>query len=64
MEQTLENILSGHSKGVVLINPPTGFGKTTAVIKFIRRFLRGEERFSKIKRIFFVTNLLANLPIN
>ena len=62
MKKTLENILREHSKGLVLINPPTGFGKTTAVINFIRRFLRGEERFSKIKRIFFVTNLLANLP--
>ena len=43
---------------------PTGFGKTTAVIDLIKRFLKGEPCFSDVKRMFFVTNLLTNLPYN
>ncbi len=64
MEKTLEKILSEHNRGLFLLDPPTGFGKTTAVINVIKRFLQGDPCFSKAKRIFFVTNLLANLPYN
>ncbi len=62
MEKTLEKILSEHNRGLFLLDPPTGFGKTTAVINVIKRFLKGDSCFSNAKRIFFVTNLLVNLP--
>jgi len=44
------------------LDSPTGFGKTTTVVDLIRRFLQGDEIFAKVKRIFFVTNLITNLP--
>ncbi len=62
MEKTLENIIINNKNGLFLLDPPTGFGKTTAVINLIRRYLKGDECFSKVKRIFFVTNLITNLP--
>ncbi len=62
MEKTLESIINNNRNGLFLLDPPTGFGKTTAVINLIRRYLRGDEGFSKVKRIFFVTNLITNLP--
>ncbi len=45
-----------------MLDTPTGFGKTTAVVKLIRRFLAGDPSFVGIKRVFFVTNLITNLP--
>lgn len=62
MEKTLEKIISKHDKGLFLLDTPTGFGKTTAVVKLIRRFLAGDPSFFGIKRVFFVTNLITNLP--
>ena len=64
MEKTLENLISNNNRGLFLLDPPTGFGKTTAVIDLIKRFLKGDLCFSGVKRIFFVTNLLTNLPYN
>ena len=64
MEKTLENLISNNNRGLFLLDPPTGFGKTTAVIDLIKRFLKGDPCFSGVKRIFFVTNLLINLPYN
>lgn len=61
MEKTLEKIII-NNKGLFLLDPPTGFGKTTVVVDLIRRFLNGDPIFSSVKRIFFVTNLIANLP--
>ena len=62
MEKTLEKIISKQDKGLFLLDTPTGFGKTTAVVKLIRRFLAGDPSFVGIKRVFFVTNLITNLP--
>ena len=62
MEKTLEKLISNNNRGLFLLDPPTGFGKTTAVIDLIKRFLKGEPCFSGVKRMFFVTNLLTNLP--
>ena len=62
MEKTLEKIISKHDKGLFLLDTPTGFGKTTVVVKLIRRFLSGDSSFAGIKRVFFVTNLITNLP--
>lgn len=63
MDKTLEKIIVNNNRGLFLLDPPTGFGKTTTVINLIKRFLSGEPCFSNIKRIFFVTNLLTNLPL-
>ena len=62
MEKTLEKLISNNNRGLFLLDPPTGFGKTTAVIDLIKRFLKGDPCFSGVKRMFFVTNLLTNLP--
>lgn len=64
MDNTLDKIIINNKKGLFLLDPPTGFGKTTSVLNVISRFLKGESCFSKVKRIFFVTNLLTNLPYN
>lgn len=62
MDKTLEKIIVNNNRGLFLLDPPTGFGKTTTVIHLIKRFLSGELCFLNVKRIFFVTNLLTNLP--
>lgn len=62
MRITLEKIITQNSNGLFLLDSPTGFGKTTTVVSLIRSFLRGDNIFAKVKRIFFVTNLITNLP--
>jgi len=62
MRITLEKIIKQNASGLFLLDSPTGFGKTTTVVDLIRRFLQGDEIFAKVKRIFFVTNLITNLP--
>ena len=64
MKKTLENIIESNRNGLFLLDPPTGFGKTTAVLKIIKDFLSGSPLYSKIKKIFFVTNLKTNLPVS
>ena len=62
MRETLEKVITNNDNGLFLLDPPMGFGKTTVVVDLIRRFLDGEPLFSNVKRIFFVTNLITNLP--
>lgn len=62
MDKTLEKIIINNKRGLFLLDPPTGFGKTTAVTDLMKSFLKGDPCFSNVKRIFFVTNLLTNLP--
>ena len=62
MRITLEKIINKNNNGLFLLDSPTGFGKTTTVVDLIRRFLRSDDIFAKVKRIFFVTNLITNLP--
>lgn len=62
MEKTLEKVIIDNNNGLFLLDPPTGFGKTTVVVEIIRRFLEGDPVFSNVKRIFFITNLITNLP--
>lgn len=62
MNETLTKFIENHRTGLFLLDPPTGFGKTTEVVDIISRFLKGDSAFSKVKKIFFVTNLLGNLP--
>ena len=64
MDKTLEKIIHNKNRGLFLLDPPTGFGKTTAVIDLIKRFLNDNSCFPGVKKIFFVTNLLTNLPYN
>lgn len=62
MRETLEKVIKNNHKGLFLLDPPTGFGKTTVVVDLIRGFLNGNPLFSNVKKIFFVTNLITNLP--
>ncbi len=62
MKETLEKVIKNNKNGLFLLDPPTGFGKTTEVVNLIRRFLTGDSLFSNVKRIFFFTNLKTNLP--
>lgn len=62
MKIALEKIIKQHTNGLFLLDSPTGFGKTTTVVELIRSFLRGDDVFTKVKKIFFVTNLITNLP--
>lgn len=62
MEKTLEKVIVNNKKGLFLLDPPTGFGKTTIVVDLIRRFLEGDQIFVGVKKIFFITNLITNLP--
>lgn len=64
MEITLKKLIQNNHRGLFLLDPPTGFGKTTAIVDLIKCFLKGDPCFSDVKRIFFVTNLLTNLPYN
>lgn len=64
MKRTLERVVENNEQGLFLFDPPTGFGKTTIVLQLIKRFLQGDKVFEGVKRIFFVTNLLTNLPYN
>lgn len=64
MEKALENLIESYKNGLYLMDPPTGFGKTTAVVKMMKRFLNGDPIFHHVKRLFFITNLNTNLPFN
>ena len=50
MEKTLEKLISNNNRGLFLLDPPTGFGKTAAVVNLIKRFLKGEPCFSGVGR--------------
>lgn len=64
MRETLEKVIKSNNNGLFLLDPPTGFGKTTVVVDLIRRFLKGDPLFSNVKKIFFFTNLKTNLPFS
>lgn len=53
-------IKSPDKNGLLLLDSPTGFGKTYKVIKFINDFICDEK--NKDKKIFFITTLKKNLP--
>lgn len=61
MRDTLENFITKNDNGMFLLDSPTGFGKTTAVLRLLKSYLKGE-KFTDIDRMFFVTNLKTNLP--
>ena len=64
MKRTLEKVIESNNNGLFLLDPPTGFGKTTSVLEIIKDFLSGASLYSKVKKIFFVTNLKTNLPVS
>lgn len=64
MRKTLEKVISNNINGLFLLDPPTGFGKTTVVVDLIRKFLQGDPLFSNVKKMFFFTNLKTNLPFS
>lgn len=62
MRETLYKVIKSNRQGLFLLDPPTGFGKTTVVLDLIRAYLKGDSAFSNVKRLFFITNLKNNLP--
>lgn len=63
MKTTIEKFIKQNDNGLFLLDSPTGFGKTTAVLNIIKEYLKGES-LADVERIFFVTNLKTNLPID
>ena len=64
MKRTLEKVIEANNNGLFLLDSPTGFGKTTSVLEIIKDFLSGASLYSKVKKIFFITNLKTNLPVS
>ncbi len=60
MQKIIENFVNQKDNGLMLLDLPTGFGKTTSVIKFIDKFINSDAQ--SVKRVYFVTNLKKNLP--
>ena len=60
MQKIIEDFVNQKDNGLMLLDLPTGFGKTTSVITFIDKFINSNAQ--SIKRIYFVTNLKKNLP--
>lgn len=63
MKETLDKVIQTNRNGLFLLDPPTGFGKTTAVVRIIKDFLINPKLYPHVKRMFFVTNLKGNLSI-
>lgn len=53
---------SERENGLLLLDMPTGFGKTYSVIKFIADFMKDERNSDK--KVFFITTQKKNLPID
>lgn len=62
MKITLEKFINENSNGLFLLDSPTGFGKTTAVLEIIKEYLKDNSTLKDVNQIFFVTNLITNLP--
>lgn len=50
----------GVDSGLKLIEAPTGSGKTTAALEFLKQLIENH----KNDKVFFMTNRIANLPNN
>lgn len=61
MEVAIEKFIENNNNGLFLLDSPTGFGKTYAVINILKDFLCGA-KYNNIKKMFFITNLKTNLP--
>ena len=60
MRKEIERFIEEKNNGLFLLDSPTGFGKTTAVVDYIEDFIKNNSNSKK--RIFFFTNLKMNLP--
>ena len=62
MLNAIREFCDDHSfdNGLLLIDMPTGFGKTHNVIEYICEKVKADP----LQKIFFVTSLKKNLPIN
>lgn len=61
MYKAIESFIDKSENGLFLLDSPTGFGKTTAVLQIIKDYL-ADTKFKNAKHMFFVTNLKKNLP--
>ncbi len=61
MKQTLDDFIVNNKNGMILLDSPTGFGKTYNVVQIMKEFIQGTSH-QELERIFFVTNLRTNLP--
>lgn len=64
MKQTLTKFIKKYDNGLFLLDSPTGFGKTTAVLSIIKSYLKDSSNLESINQIFFITNLKNNLPFS
>lgn len=64
MLESIEKFIKKNNNGLFLLDAPTGFGKTTAVIEFIVNYLNGYYNQDDLKKIYFITNLKINLPFD
>lgn len=62
MQNTINSFMNDPSlnSGLMLIDSPTGYGKTYKVLQNIYQYIRNSKNK---KKIFFVTTLIKNLPI-
>lgn len=61
MESIFKNFAQTYDNGLVIFDAPTGIGKTTAAVNFIKDFINNSFYITK-ERIIYVTNLKTNLP--
>ena len=59
MDKCIEKFVEQKHNGLMLLDLPTGFGKTFSALKFIKNFVDNND---SIKRVFFITNQKNNLP--
>ena len=60
MLKCIENFVKSKGNGLMLLDLPTGFGKTTSVVNFINDCITNNP--TAINRVYFVTDLKGNLP--
>ena len=63
MQKVISNYINDKSKntGLLLIDPPTGYGKTYMSVQSIYDYVKKSE---ENKKIFFLTTLIKNLPVD
>jgi len=54
MLKIIEDFVNEKDNGLMLLDLPTGFGKTTSVVDYIVNFVNKSSK--NVQRIYFVTN--------
>ena len=62
MKKILNTYINKMRNGLLLLDAPTGYGKTWAVIQYINQKLNNE--LDSFNHIFYVTNMKKNIDIN